>query len=58
MAQKIAREKSNYQFQINDKVRLFDGNAKGTIDKIEKKIATINYGFFYCKGQFRSIRTG
>ena len=30
-------------------MRLFDGNAKGTIEKIEKNIATINYGFFTAK---------
>ncbi len=46
---KIAREKADYQFKVNDRVRLFDGNAKGTIEKIEKKIATINYGFFTAK---------
>jgi DNA mismatch repair protein MutS2 len=46
---KIAREKADYQFKINDRVRLFDGNAKGTIEKIEKNIATINYGFFTAK---------
>ncbi len=50
---KIEREKAivitGYQFQINDRVRLIDGNAKGTIDKIEKNIATINYGFFIAK---------
>jgi len=46
---KIEREKADYQFKINDRVRLFDGNAKGTIEKIEKNIATINYGFFTAK---------
>jgi DNA mismatch repair protein MutS2 len=49
----IEREKAivieGYQFQINDRVRLIDGNAKGTIDKIEKNIATINYGMFIAK---------
>lgn len=46
---KIEHEKSNYQFKVNDRVRLFDGNAKGTIEKIEKNIATINYGIFTAK---------
>jgi len=55
VAKKMAREKSNYQFQINDKVRLFDGNAKGTIEKIEKKIATINYGFFTAKANIDQL---
>ena len=51
--EKIAREKAiiieGYEFQINDRVRLIDGNAKGTIEKIEKSIVTINYGFFTAK---------
>ena len=41
--------KKNYQFNINDQVRLFEGNACGTIDKIEKNIATVNYGLFTTK---------
>lgn len=46
---KIAKEKSDYIFKANDRVRLIDGNAVGTIDKIEKKNAFINYGFFTTK---------
>lgn len=46
---KIAREKACYQFKIDDRVRMIDGNAKGTIEKIEKNIVTINYGFFTAK---------
>jgi len=34
---KIAKAKSEYIFKINDRVRLVDGNAVGTIKKIEKK---------------------
>ena len=30
-------------------VRLKEGNAKGTIEKLEKNIATINYGMFTAK---------
>ncbi len=56
---KIEREKAikidGYEFQINDKVRLVDGNAKGTIDKIEKNIATINYGFFTAKSNVNQL---
>ncbi len=55
----IEREKAinidGYQFQINDRVRLIDGNAKGTIDKIEKNIATINYGFFIAKSNVNQL---
>ena len=57
--QEIAREKAiiieNYQFQINDRVRLMDGNAKGTIDRIEKNIATINYGIFIAKSNVNQL---
>ena len=51
--EKVEREKAifikDYQFQINDMVRLKEGNAKGTIEKLEKNIATINYGMFTAK---------
>jgi len=51
--EKVEREKAifikDYQFQINDMVRLKEGNAKGTIEKLEKNIATINYGIFTAK---------
>jgi len=51
--EKINREKAivieGYQYQVNDVVRLKDGNAKGTVEKIEKDIATINYGMFTAK---------
>jgi len=46
---KIAKTKPNYIFSLNDSVRLFDGRAVGTIDKIEKNIATVNYGLFITK---------
>ncbi len=55
----IEREKAividGYELQINDRVRLIDGNAKGTIDKIEKNIATINYGFFIAKSNVNQL---
>ncbi len=55
----IEREKAiiieGYEFQINDRVRLIDGNAKGTIDKIEKNIATINYGIFTAKTNINQL---
>ena len=39
--EKVEREKAifikDYQFQINDTVRLKEGNAKGTVEKIRKK---------------------
>jgi len=51
--EKVEREKAifikDYEFQINDTVRLKEGNAKGTIEKLEKNTAIINYGLFTAK---------
>ena len=55
IARKAAHEKSNYQFKIDDRVRLFDSNAKGTIEKIEKNVATINYGVFIAKADVKQL---
>ena len=45
--EKIAAEKkASYIFKLDDKVRLIDGRACGTIDKIDKKKVIINYGLF------------
>ena len=46
---KIAEEKATYVYSINDRVRIKDSNSIGTIDKIEKKSVTINYGIFTTK---------
>ena len=46
---KIAEEKATYVYSINDRVRIKDSNSIGTIDKIEKKSVTINYGVFTTK---------
>ncbi len=46
---KMAKQRAAYVFKINDRVRLLDGNAVGTIEKIEKKNVFINYGFFTTK---------
>jgi DNA mismatch repair protein MutS2 len=46
---KIAQEKATYVYEINDRVRIKDSNSIGTIDKIEKKSVTINYGVFTTK---------
>ena len=34
------------ELKVNDRVRMHDGRAVGTIDKIEKKKAIVNYGIF------------
>jgi len=48
-AAKIAKEKSEYVYKVNDRVRIIDSNSVGTIDKIDKKSVTINYGIFTTK---------
>ena len=46
---KIAKEKSEYVYKINDSVKVIGSNSVGTIDIIDKKKVTINYGFFTTK---------
>jgi DNA mismatch repair protein MutS2 len=41
-----APEKPKPILQLNDLVRMHDGRATGTIDKIEKNKAIVNYGLF------------
>lgn len=41
--------KTNFVLKVGDRVRMSDGKAVGTIDKIEKYKATVNYGFFTSK---------
>ena len=48
-AAKIAKEKADYNYKINDRVRITGSNSIGTIDKIDKKSVTINYGVFTTK---------
>ena len=42
----IEKEKPKVTLKIGDRVRLPDGRAVGTIDKIEKGKATVDYGMF------------
>lgn len=39
-------EKPKPVLKVGDRVRMFDGKAIGSIDKIEKNKATVNYGVF------------
>jgi DNA mismatch repair protein MutS2 len=39
-------EKPRPEFKLKDKVRLMDSKSVGTIDRIEKGKAVVNYGFF------------
>ena len=54
-ATKIAKAKADYIFKINDRVRLVDGNAVGSIDKIEKNNVFINYGIFTTKAKVEQL---
>ena len=54
-AEKIAKEKSEYEYKINDRVRIIDSNSVGTIDKIEKKSVIINYGIFTTKTAVKNL---
>ncbi len=54
-AVKIAQEKSEYIYKKNDRVRIIDSNSVGTIDKIDKKNVTINYGIFTTKTTLSKI---
>ena len=45
----IAKEKANYVFKINDRVRLKDSKSVGTIESIEKNKVVINFGLFTTK---------
>jgi DNA mismatch repair protein MutS2 len=42
-------EKPKVILKVGDRVRMFDGKAIGTLDKIEKSTATVNYGLFTSK---------
>ena len=42
-------EKPKVVLKVGDRVRMFDGKAVGTIDKIEKSKAVVNYGVFTSK---------
>jgi DNA mismatch repair protein MutS2 len=48
-AQKIEAERPKVVLKIGDRVRMIDGKAIGSIDKIEKNKAVVNYGIFTSK---------
>lgn len=45
----IPAEKPKVAIKVGDRVRMIDGKAIGTIDKIEKNKAIVNYGVFTSK---------
>lgn len=48
-AQKQEAEKPKVILKVGDRVRMLDGKSVGTIDKIEKNKAVVNYGIFTSK---------
>jgi DNA mismatch repair protein MutS2 len=42
----VVPEKPKPVLKVGDRVRMYDGKAIGTIDKIEKTKAIVNYGVF------------
>ena len=48
-ALKAEAEKPKVVLKIGDRVRMIDGKAIGTLDKIEKNKAVVNYGVFTSK---------
>ena len=54
-AAKIAKEKSEYIYKVNDRVRIIGSNSIGSIDKIDKKNITINFGNFTTKTSVKKL---
>ena len=48
-------EKPKPTLKVGDRVRMFDGKAIGSIDKIEKNKATVNYGVFTSKVNLEAL---
>lgn len=51
----IVPEKPKVVLKVGDRVRMTDGKAIGTIDKIEKNKAVVNYGIFTSKVSLEEI---
>lgn len=54
-AQKLEAEKPKVILKIGDRVRMVDGKSIGTIDKIEKNKAVVNYGIFTSKVSLEAL---
>jgi DNA mismatch repair protein MutS2 len=54
-AQKLETEKPKVTLKIGDRVRMIDGKSVGTIDKIEKNKAVVNYGVFTSKVSLEAL---
>jgi len=54
-AQKQEAEKPKVILKVGDRVRMLDGKSIGTIDKIEKNKAIVNYGIFTSKVSLQEL---
>lgn len=54
-AQKQEAEKPKIVLKVGDRVRMLDGKSIGTIDKIEKNKAIVNYGIFTSKVSLQEL---
>lgn len=52
---KLEAERPKAILKVGDRVRMIDGKAVGTLDAIEKKKATVNYGLFKSKVDIESL---
>jgi len=52
---KVVVEKPKPVLKVGDRVRMFDGKAVGSIDKIEKNKALVNYGVFTSKVSLEAL---
>jgi DNA mismatch repair protein MutS2 len=52
---KLEAERPKAILKVGDRVRMIDGKAVGTLDAIEKKKATVNYGLFTSKVDIESL---
>lgn len=52
---KLEAERPKVALKIGDRVRMIDGKAVGTLDAIEKKKATVNYGLFTSKVDLETL---
>ena len=48
-AKKVAKAKADYLFKVNDRVKILDGSTVGTIESIDRKNVTVNFGFLTTK---------
>ena len=55
IAKRKPADKPKIDLKVGDVVRLIDGKALGSIDRIEKKKATVNYGIFITEANLEQL---